>query len=441
MFLQQNNLKTAVDISASRANLNLMQAATPAVPAAMDNINGPFVGANTTDKEDKEDEVETHEEYYWVGNHWIPPKGVPTYTPLDFLKYFQNRNVLFIGDSTGRRAYATLYAMMESAMDIHTPATATHSNGNNDSSNRREHHNLRIPSLDHPSVIDVNKGRNRKETCENTDRRLYHEIGNTSAWLCRNLNEQEMNHTTNTTASNSTAQNELQSSPSSPPRPMMTPAPSRGKFDLIGEACMISAEQFLTNFNATRNNNTTSEHGDDHNEETTRLPSFLKDYDLVVVAIGIWDTKMNHICKHNFAPLGREIVPAEERVTNFLRSLAKASSPDLQFAYRTTGFSGKHEHDDKHWKMIQAAHDFFEAESKLKSNDENKKQAEDEENDKGSSPTTNMTLVDWGSLVSERSWDGDRIHGDIPVHYGLEARLLFAQQLLHQLLEDEKAIA
>lgn len=50
---------------------------------------------------------------------------------------------------------------------------------------------------------------------------------------------------------------------------------------------------------------------------------------------------------------------------------------------------------------------------------------------------TNFTVVDWGTVISKRSYGSQRIAGDIPEHYGLAARLLFLQQLLHHLLALE----
>jgi hypothetical protein len=50
-----------------------------------------------------------------------------------------------------------------------------------------------------------------------------------------------------------------------------------------------------------------------------------------------------------------------------------------------------------------------------------------------------MTMVDWGTVISRRSENEKRISGDIKPHYGLEARPLFAQQLMHSLiLADEQ---
>ncbi len=54
------------------------------------------------------------------------------------------------------------------------------------------------------------------------------------------------------------------------------------------------------------------------------------------------------------------------------------------------------------------------------------------------SKATNFSFVDWGKVMYKQSFGGERIAGDMKPHYGLlEARLLFAQQLLHHLLALE----
>ena len=53
---------------------------------------------------------------------------------------------------------------------------------------------------------------------------------------------------------------------------------------------------------------------------------------------------------------------------------------------------------------------------------------------------TNFTVVDFGTVISKRSYGEERIAGDMPPHYGLEARLLFAQQLLHELLISDELL-
>ena len=85
----------------------------------------------------------------WIGNHWIPPKGYRLYSPEEMREYFSQYKILFLGDSTGRRAYATLYGIMNST-DLS---------------------NVRVPQVAHPSVIDVNK-RIRVENCTKPNRTL-----------------------------------------------------------------------------------------------------------------------------------------------------------------------------------------------------------------------------------------------------------------------------
>jgi hypothetical protein len=82
--------------------------------------------------------------YSWIGNQWIPPLGVPIYTAEDMNNFFQKENVLWIGDSTGRRAYATMFAIMNAT----SPS------------------DLSLNDLNGPHIIDVNKG-SIKEICTN----------------------------------------------------------------------------------------------------------------------------------------------------------------------------------------------------------------------------------------------------------------------------------
>ena len=51
-------------------------------------------------------------QYTWVGNHWMPPPGVPTFTARQLKAYYSQRNILVIGDSTSRRLYTTLFDLI-----------------------------------------------------------------------------------------------------------------------------------------------------------------------------------------------------------------------------------------------------------------------------------------------------------------------------------------
>lgn len=71
----------------------------------------------------------------WIGNQWIPPPGYRTYSTLEIQRYFQNQTILFIGDSTARRTYATFFGILN--------ATAPN--------------DVSVDEVDHARVIDVGK--------------------------------------------------------------------------------------------------------------------------------------------------------------------------------------------------------------------------------------------------------------------------------------------
>ena len=100
----------------------------------------------------------------WIGNQWIPPRGYHTFSPVDFLDYFASSrttktttakkplSVLILGDSTGRRTYATLFALLEAAAAAaSSPATSSH--------------NIRVQALDARHVIDFGKNGAPNERC------------------------------------------------------------------------------------------------------------------------------------------------------------------------------------------------------------------------------------------------------------------------------------
>jgi hypothetical protein len=56
----------------------------------------------------------------WIGNNWIPPAGKNIYSAADMKLFFQKHSILWIGDSTARRAYNTLYGIL-SCNETHIP--------------------------------------------------------------------------------------------------------------------------------------------------------------------------------------------------------------------------------------------------------------------------------------------------------------------------------
>jgi hypothetical protein len=242
----------------------------------------PEMNSSFVNKEPEKDNniLPNSSQYTWMGNHFIPPKGVPTYSPADYLSYFSRRNTLFIGDSTARRAYGTLFAAM--------------------TSNNLEN----IPTIEMGQNNSINN-KGAKDRCIIKERLLFESFG----YWCRNLSvdhPQGPHHLNNTYfvgEGNKTIRT--------------------GKFDFLWSPCM---RHFAT-FEAT---------------------SIQKDYDLVVVALGIWDsldvkhtieecrmtvTRLNETDGTNF----NVTLSNEEKYDIPLDALSSASSPDLQVVFRTPG--------------------------------------------------------------------------------------------------------
>jgi hypothetical protein len=71
----------------------------------------------------------------WIGNTWIPPAEWRYYPPTDLRKLWQNKTVMWFGDSTARRASMTMYAILNST------------------------NSLLLSEIEKASIIDVNKKR------------------------------------------------------------------------------------------------------------------------------------------------------------------------------------------------------------------------------------------------------------------------------------------
>jgi hypothetical protein len=49
----------------------------------------------------------------WVGDNWIPPKPWTVFSPSEMRELYQDHSLLWIGDSTARRASTTLYGLLK----------------------------------------------------------------------------------------------------------------------------------------------------------------------------------------------------------------------------------------------------------------------------------------------------------------------------------------
>mmetsp|Transcript_3544 Transcript_3544/g.5144 ORF Transcript_3544/g.5144 Transcript_3544/m.5144 type:complete len:387 (-) Transcript_3544:170-1330(-) len=350
-FLVTNNA-----IGKDRSNA-MQQGTMIQIDFAQEYLTGKNIENNITRADDISDALLTSNssEYTWIENHFLPPKGVPVFHPEDYSLYFQKRNTLFIGDSTGRRAYATLFAIMNS--------TGYYSNISS------------IPTKDlvNPDVIDFNKDGRRKEKCLIQHRSLHRLKTTWGEFVCRNISKDMSSH-----------HHHHQ-------RLFVDKSNAGAKFDYLKINCMKELVPIFS-----------KEDGKKH--RTSSINEALMDYDLIIIAMGLHDALMVPECS-------AQPISNSHDLDLVLDALSSVTSPELQILFRTPGFHANHIGDNLVWDLIHHSKEYA---NRL-------------------STATNFTVLDWGTVISKRSFGEDRIHGDMLAHYGLEARLLFGQQLLHEL--------
>jgi hypothetical protein len=86
----------------------------------------------------------------WIGNSWVPPPGWRLYSASELKNFYRDTSILWVGDSTARRAATTMYGILN--------ASSSH---------------VSVDAIDHPSVIDVNK-RSKTEECNRWTNHTHH---------------------------------------------------------------------------------------------------------------------------------------------------------------------------------------------------------------------------------------------------------------------------
>jgi len=337
-------------------------------PTSTTSTNAQDFGGIGIETADNHHPLSSSNNYTWIGNHWVPPPGVPTFTALQIRTFFQKINVLFIGDSTGRRSYNTMFALIN-AQDVN---------------------DISVQSLE--GGIDVTKGHPYYICPQEKDRALYNSTF--YQYICRDLNPTNglvimnttMNSTLNSTMKSTQAVDSVKTGTSS--KHDQSPS-KKGKFDYTRLNCYGEVYDYVIG--------------------NSTYTGVLGDYNLVVIAMGLWDVIRDCSMKRKD--------DVYERLNMTLHALEDVSNADLQIAFRTPGLFAKRVNDPVALKMIQDSNAFFESRNTEK--------------------RSNLIQVDWGSIISKRSWKEKRINGDVPAHYGLEARLLFIQQLMHQLVLND----
>lgn len=147
-------------------------------------------------------------------------------------------------------------------------------------------------------------------------------------------------------------------------------------------------------------------------EETGKGGVVAPDFDLIVISLGIWDQMRPRICK-----MRPGMIPS---VIQDIAALARdlvTIHPHLKVIWRTSGWQARIPIDQQRTVQIvnEAIMDSFD----------------------NATFKDKVSFVDWGGAVAPRSVE-ERIHGDIPAHYGQGPRLALIQMIANRLQEMEK---
>jgi hypothetical protein len=87
----------------------------------------------------------------WIGNNWVPPPGWRFYSASELRNFYRDTSILWVGDSTARRAATTMYGILNGLSN-----------------------HVSVDAIDHPSVINVNKKSKTEELCDRWTNHTHH---------------------------------------------------------------------------------------------------------------------------------------------------------------------------------------------------------------------------------------------------------------------------
>ena len=340
-------------------------------------------------------------EYNWLADSFVNPPGVPTFNARQIKAYFERRNVLFIGDSTSRRVSNNIYGI------------------------------ITADNLDDVKVHEINYDVKTKHTncsSEEQDRATLKVDRSFRGIICKDVivgdGSYEGNGDDRTPVHADTPSSDTtnSSNPSSTRTQMIRKKTVR--FDRMNAECykMIkwqwrdaintnSTEQSLLNQQSLLN---------------PGLQAIYEDYDLVIISLGIWDSVKRAQCQSSWkdANWTSPLTP----LRGMLNDMERNNPNDLQVVIRTAGFDANQQsaNDNLSFEFNDILRDFaHNMTMTARGNDEKRH--------------NNFTLVDWGSVISKRSFGEDKIlsRDRNGAHYGLDGRLLTVQQLMHELVKAD----
>jgi hypothetical protein len=216
----------------------------------------------------------------WIGNNWVPPRDWHLFSAKEMLELYQDKSVLWVGDSTTRRAALTLYGILQAPSDA-----------------------IPTSQIDGAYIIDVNK-RTVTEPC--------HRYGNhtevfpvTHCRIMPTTSNGRNNNNNNSTLSSGTNNNT-----------------NEKLFSLYWSNCMADLESFLLRELAVSENQTNS-------------GGLTGEYDVLIIGQGIWEAVRGSDCRRLTG--GRTLEHMLNTTLDLLEQLAE-QRPELTIVWRTCGF-------------------------------------------------------------------------------------------------------
>lgn len=351
-------------------------------------------------------------DYKWVGKAWIPPEGVPVFTPSQIRTYLTKYNILILGDSTSRRIHQTINGMI----------------------NAEDLNDVKLTEMDDATKLSLNKD-GKDTSCVDFGDRAIVNLPGRNYIACINLEQEKYQEggeesvevdTHDIVKNNST---------------MMTATKKHITFFDHGILYCYKPLSWMWRDDDT--DDLVGPRGPRPNNSNwtmnTNVQIFQRDYDVIIIAMGIWELSQLSTCLRNTHPNST----VSSRLAVALDRIHRNTPSSLRVVFRTSAFDTRYTDNDQSIRDANTvARHFFEDMRRNLSIPESNNEYNINHHNSNHDPSftinnNDFLLVDWGAVMDKRSFNDDRIAGDHPAHYGIEARTLFIQQLMHELVKAD----
>ena len=357
-------------------------------------------------------------DYTWLGlHHYIPPVGIPLYTVEQLQTYYKDKSILWLGDSTGRRAYFTLYELLAAVRSTSSSLDGTESRDDDShqyysSKYINDTKDILEEQIERQSILDIGRSGNNVEfNCINgIERRDFNNKTHARGVIWGNpttivdKKNQQFHYNISTEfycrkMPNGTGKGMAPRSTSASPR---STERQHNYFDFGFASCINTITKYF-------------QHDMDN-------MSTIRDYDIVVISVGIWEWLRESDCTDSGQV--EKMASRIQRVQKFLQTLIQYTSNGAQsspyMVVRTIGYT--HGKEGFQQERINEINTLI-------------KNLIDEHSNKNKQNNVNKLMyLDWAKVIEKRSFGEKRLKGDIPPHYGFTARTLLIQMLTYKLI-------